>query len=176
MRAPFAPTLFLRPIVDRNTNVLFNAQGQPQGLSLRIEFEMNYTSVHSCSGDRSRSATLLSLTRHFPCQGNFLAVALAPTYISRPIVDRNTNVLFNALGQPQGLSLRAQGNVYISFNRRGGTAYAQTPSIPLLGGRNPCGLPLHRRCFFVRLSIGIQTFYSTPKDSRKGCPYELNLK
>ena len=35
----------------------------------------------------------------------------------------------------------------------------------------PVCSPLHRRCFHVRLSIGTQTFCSTPKDSRKGCPY-----
>ena len=29
-----------------------------------------------------------------------------------PIVDINTNVLFNAQGQPQGLSLRAQGKIH----------------------------------------------------------------
>ena len=30
---------------------------------------------------------------------------------------------------------------------------------------------VNQRCYHVRLLIGNKTFDSTPKDSRKGCPY-----
>ena len=45
--------------------------------------------------------------------------------------------------------------------------------LKMVVGANPCVRPLNRRLFPVRLSIGNMTFDSTPKDSRKGCPYYL---
>ena len=45
---------------------------------------------------------------------------------------------FIAVEERGGLICILQSSIDI---RRGGTAVAQTPSVPLLGGRNPCGLP-----------------------------------
>ena len=88
MCSPSAPTFISRPPVATDTNVWFSAPGAHAGAPLRIGLNVNNTFQHGCRGDRSRSATLLSLCDISPVRGISRVCALAPTLISRPIVDR----------------------------------------------------------------------------------------
>ncbi len=62
------------------------------------------------------------------CRGEPMCSPSAPTFISRPIVDRKHNVLFSAQGQPQALSLRINLNVNNTFQHGCRGAPACAPS------------------------------------------------
>ena len=146
------------PCIKRNTkSFLF------QRHFLFADFKQLYLSTKSLSV-RQRKDLLPDAVKHivfmlfilFPRTLYNMNLLVNRRLFPVPIVDRNTNVLFIALGQGQALSLHAQGEIHSKHH------------LDIVGATivSPVHRRVHRRLFPVRFLIETQTFCSAPTNTR----------